>query len=84
MNIGIYGLIIVFAAFIILLIINPNLSCLGKKLKSPFYPLLRKKKKSWSRSHGTHPADGQQPGESPDAAKKPEKPVEDYGFRLDK
>jgi len=84
MNIGIYGLIIVFAAFIILLIINPNLSCFGKRLKSPFYPLLRKKKKAWSRSHGTHPADGQQPGESPAAAQKPEKPVEDYGFRLDK
>jgi hypothetical protein len=45
MSWSIYAILIGFAAFILLLIINPNLSCFGKKLKSPFYPLLRKKKK---------------------------------------
>jgi len=84
MNIGIYGLLIVFAAFIILLIINPNLSCFGKRLKSPFYPLLRKKKLR-KRAYGRpgHPADGTPPGEGPEAAKKPSRPAEDYGFHLD-
>ena len=43
-NLGLYGLLIVFGAFILLLVINPNLSCFGRKLKSPFYPLMRRKK----------------------------------------
>jgi hypothetical protein len=38
------GFLIIFAAFILLLIINPNLSCFGRRIKSPFYPLLRKKR----------------------------------------
>jgi hypothetical protein len=45
MSWSIYAILISFAAFILLLILNPKLSCFGKKLKSPFYPLLRKKKK---------------------------------------
>ncbi len=45
MSIWIYGGIIIFALFIILLFVNPNLSCFGKRLKSPFYPLIRKKKR---------------------------------------
>ena len=40
-----YGIIIIFALFVIALIFNPTLSCFGKKLKSPLYPLLRKKKR---------------------------------------
>ena len=44
MNISIYGILIIFGIFILLLIINPNLSCFGKKLKSPLYPILRKRK----------------------------------------
>jgi hypothetical protein len=40
-----YGIIIVFALFVLALIFNPTLTCFGKKLKSPFYPLLRKKKR---------------------------------------
>ena len=40
-----YGLIIIFAVFVLALIFNPTLTCFGKKLKSPFYPLLRKKKR---------------------------------------
>ncbi len=41
----IYGIIIVFALFVLALIFNPTLSCFGKKLKSPLYPLFRKKKR---------------------------------------
>jgi hypothetical protein len=38
------GIIIIFAAFIILLLINPKLSCFGKQITSPLYPLKRKRK----------------------------------------
>jgi hypothetical protein len=41
----IYGIIIIFALFVLVLIFNPTLSCFGKKLKSPLYPLLRKRKR---------------------------------------
>ena len=44
MNWGIYGILILFGIFLILLIISPNLSCFGKRLRSPLYPLLRRKK----------------------------------------
>jgi hypothetical protein len=44
MNIATIGMLVVLAAFVLLLIINPNMSCFGRKIKSPFYPLLRKKK----------------------------------------
>jgi hypothetical protein len=40
-----YGIIIIFAVFVLALIFNPTLTCFGRKLKSPFYPLLRKKKR---------------------------------------
>ena len=43
MNIGLYGLLIVFGAFVLLLVFNPNLSCFGKRIKSPFYPVRRGK-----------------------------------------
>lgn len=42
---GYYGILIIFVAFFLLLVLNPNLSCFGKKLKSPFYPLFRRKKR---------------------------------------
>lgn len=45
MNWSIYAILIIFGAFVILLILNPRLSCFGKRIKSPFYPLLRRKKK---------------------------------------
>jgi hypothetical protein len=45
MNLGVYGILVVFALFILLLIFNPNLSCFGKRVKSPLYPLFRGKKK---------------------------------------
>lgn len=40
----VYAILVVFGIFLILIIIDPRLSCFGKKLSSPFYPILRKKK----------------------------------------
>ena len=37
-------ILVIFAAFVLLLILNPNMSCFGRRIKSPFYPLLRKRK----------------------------------------
>lgn len=65
MNIGTIGVLVIFAAFVLLLILNPNMSCFGRKIKSPFYPLFRKKKRM---------------GREGEEAKKPPK-TEDYGFR---
>ena len=42
MSWGYYGILIIFVAFFLLLVLSPNLSCFGRK--SPFYPLLRRKK----------------------------------------
>lgn len=40
-----YVILIIFGLFILLAILNPNFSCFGKMIKSPFYPMLRKKKR---------------------------------------
>jgi len=90
MNIGAYGILIIFGAFVLLMVLNPNLSCFGKRLKSPLYPLLRKRGR---------PARPQPPAEDygfdlgghkkatasrpPTSHKKRTKlPTEDYGFDL--
>jgi hypothetical protein len=44
MSFRFYAIIIIFALFILILIINPRLSCFGRWIKSPLYPLLRKRK----------------------------------------
>ena len=44
MSLGYYGILIIFAAFFLLLIFRPSLTCFGRKIKSPFYPLFRRKK----------------------------------------
>ena len=49
MNWATKGVIIIFGAFVILMILNPNLSCFGRKITSPLYPILRHKKKSQKR-----------------------------------
>ncbi|MFO7980231.1 MAG: hypothetical protein R6V00_05285 [Candidatus Aminicenantes bacterium] len=49
MSIYVLGAIIIFGVFVIILIVNPNLSCFGKRIKSPFYPLIRKRKKKSSK-----------------------------------
>jgi hypothetical protein len=38
------AILVIFAVFVLILILNPNMSCFGRRIKSPFYPLLRKKK----------------------------------------
>jgi hypothetical protein len=38
-------ILVIFAAFVLLLILNPNMSCFGRRIKSPFYPLFRNRKK---------------------------------------
>jgi hypothetical protein len=62
---GATGFLILFAAFILLLIFNPNLSCFGKRVRSPFIPLLRRRqarkakteKKIETTDYGFHPVD---------------------------
>lgn len=39
-----YGMIIIFGVFLLLLLINPRLSCFGKRVISPIYPLVHRKK----------------------------------------
>jgi hypothetical protein len=65
MSWGTTAILVVFAAFVLLLILNPKMSCFGRRIKSPFYPLLRKKR-------GKAGPD--------DPAQKPPK-TEDYGFK---
>ena len=55
MNWGVTGFLILFGALILLLIFNPNLSCFGKRLKSPFYPLLRRKQLERERARPGRP-----------------------------
>ena len=44
MKLALYGILVVLALFIVLMVFNPSLSCFGRKLKSPFYPVTRKRK----------------------------------------
>ncbi len=44
MSLGYYGILIIFAAFFLLLVFSPSLTCFGRKVKSPFYPLFRRRK----------------------------------------
>ncbi len=90
MNLGTYGILIAFGLFIVILIFNPRISCFGKRVRSPFYPLLRKgeeKKKSapQAQDYGFHLVDQEkaEPGTSGEPKKKPVKKTDDYGFRLD-
>jgi hypothetical protein len=87
MSWGVYGILIVFGAFLLLLILNPNLSCFGKRLKSPFYPLLRKKnirrtQQVRTTDYGFHLSDEKQTA-AKDSQNPAQKKAEDYGFRLD-
>jgi hypothetical protein len=65
MSWGTTAILVIFAAFVLLLILNPNMSCFGRRIKSPFYPLFRKKRAK---------------GGAGEAGKKPPK-TEDYGFK---
>jgi len=44
MNLALYGILGILGLFIVLMVFNPRLSCFGRKLKSPLYPVLRKRK----------------------------------------
>ncbi len=83
MNLALYGILILLGLFIILLVFNPNISCFGKKIKSPFYPLFRKKtrRKITTEDYGFKL--GGKEG-APGREKAPERkiPTEDYGFDL--
>jgi hypothetical protein len=96
MSWGAYAILFIFAAFIVLLVINPNLSCFGKRVKSPFYPLTRKRqvrKKMTDYKFDLGGETGGKEGTPPDkkpAPQPPQKPgrktdkkTDDYGFRLD-
>ncbi|HPB59412.1 MAG TPA: hypothetical protein PK266_05115 [Candidatus Saccharicenans sp.] len=84
----IYAILIIFGLFILLMIINPNLSCFGRRLRSPFYPVSRKRKKKAEARDYKFDLGGQpkkpepsSPGHEQAEAKK--KKTEDYGFKLD-
>lgn len=87
-NIGVYGIVIVLAAFILLLVFNPNLSCFGRKVRSPFYPLLRRRKAAKKKltDYKFNLTDGEPVQKRPQTAGeagKEAKKTDDYGFRLD-
>ncbi len=87
---GAYIILIIFAAFVLLLVVNPNMSCFGKRIRSPFYPLRRKramkrKLTDYKFDLGGRPAKDARAGAAPGAAatQAKDKKTEDYGFRLD-
>ena len=89
MNWGAYGILIVFGLFVLLLIFNPRMSCFGKRIRSPFYPLLRKKSRKKAPPRAEDYGFRLKEGEAKAAAKASEegkkavKKTDDYGFRLD-
>jgi len=97
MNWMTYGIIIIFAAFVVLMIINPKLSCFGKKIASPLYPLTRQRKQRQRRikteSYGFNLDDTDERGPSLkrkvgdeelflDQFKHKKIKTKDYGFQL--
>ena len=96
MNWAFVGVLLVFGAFIFLLIRRPNMSCFGRKLKSPFYPFFRRKKleedarrlrqarlkKIPTEDYGFKlEDDGGAPRPAP--SDRAQKKAEDYGFKID-
>jgi hypothetical protein len=90
MNFGAYAILIIFGAFVLLLILNPKMSCFGKRIRSPFYPMTRKKQVRLKTTHyefdlvdekDRKAAPASAAGEKKDE-KKPGPKTEDYGFRL--
>jgi len=95
MNWRIYIILVIFLLFFIILILNPNLSCFGRRIRSPLYPLFRrKKKKIRTESYGFSLVDEKERKrieikrpriesvEKEPAAKKRALKIEDYGFSL--
>jgi hypothetical protein len=95
MNIGAYIILILFGLFVILIVTNPKLSCFGRKIRSPFYPLTRKRRKAAgpvkTTDFGFHLSPDGKPAARPSArpagvrpaGASPDAPkTEDYGFHL--
>jgi len=78
MNWGFIGLLVVLALFIIILIANPKLSCFGKRIASPLYPVFRGRKRRKAAS-----AEPSVPPHRAAAGTAPGKTGEEYGFKLD-
>jgi hypothetical protein len=76
MSFGAYGLLVIFGLFILLLAVNPKLSCFGKRIASPLYPLVRKRRLRKKAGEA-----GKTGGEEEENA--PRKKTADYGFHLD-
>ncbi len=85
MNFGAYAILIIFGAFVLLLILNPKMSCFGKRIRSPLYPLTRKKARPKMTDYKFDLGDEKNKKPSPAAKpdeKKPGPKTDDYGFRL--
>ncbi len=88
MNWGTYGLLIAFGAFVLLMIFNPRISCFGKRLRSPFYPLLRKKGRKKTappaQDYGFRLTEGEGKNGSVDVGEKRKavKKTDEHGFGL--
>ena len=94
MNLAIYGILVILALFIVLMVFNPNLSCFGRKLKSPLYPVLRKRKQKKMKAEdygfdlgiagktGERRTDWQKTQMRKRTGTKPNVAAEDYGFDL--
>jgi len=95
MSFRIYAIIIIFALFIIIMIINPRLSCFGRWIKSPLYPLLRKRKQKqikttdygFKLSEGKPSVNRKRPpspikNETHPGLKEKNIKTQDYGFKL--
>jgi len=90
MSWGAYAILIIFGAFVLLLVINPNMSCFGKRIRSPFYPLrrrqaMKRKATNYKFDLGDRAAKDAKGGGTPARPDKKagDKKTEDYGFRLD-
>ena len=89
MSFGAYGILIIFGLFVLLLVLNPNISCFGKRIKSPFRPLLRPKRKKIEitdyKFDLVDPEDKKRrpPEKTVEPTDRKKKKTEDYGFRLD-
>jgi len=75
----IYGIIIFLGLFVLILILNPKLSCFGKRIKSPLYPLFRKRKqKLKTEDYGFSLVDEKAEQKAKEKRQKLE--TQDYGF----
>ena len=87
MTLALYGILVILALFIVLMVFNPNLSCFGRKLKSPFYPMIRKKKQKQKMrqtvDYGFNlGSTGEKKALNRSSSPKPNIATEDYGFDL--